>query len=1018
MRKTIYLLTLSIFLAHAGARELLASCGGTSAAPIATAAAAPASCTGSSFCWSWEFCGQFYVGATPGRFQAKESSTGVTLNGEISWLSSGLTQLTVKGIAGQGTGTRCTETGTENICATNFASDRVLNAVQVLGLGTIIQPILPSENQPIYALTAGTCDVNGDGVGDNEAPTAADDFTGNFLVSHWDPAGSNDVSSASQIAFGKFTWTTTGGPVYTLTASRLLNLPNLANLSGNPTVTLLGSPTGASCAAGQIPISFSPEWPGTDRKGTLYITAPFPQANNKPAFLYRTEGNHTFWGLPDVKIDSRALLATKYGGFTYWRDAQGAVTVKPIYVTFDTADAPSTAEEFDPSGGNVASPTFRSIYIPSTNITQDSVTFSGTDGAGNAAGGLNHNTMDGIVAGFISDQESPNKATMVHRVVCNTLVGIGVDRRNFIVCVAQRPGDAQVKSLTENIVLVNAMNAPGDYDRQVPFGKECSEADSGGVNRDLGDHWGFCPGAFPLRTQDQFTWNSSTEWFDNPTTPSPREANVSKWYDTSVMFENGECCVAGEYGGFAMTEFGAAGDHDASGGIVFHKQTGRIIQAGMYKPSTATTGGKASIVAYTQRVVGTDKSILELDTTFGDDAGGGLKTGYRAIDFTTGVNIDRFHAITVDANNKIVAAGVTVGTSTSNNQKWVVARFNSDGSYDTTFNTTGYAISATSQSGALAVTTTNFAATTDKGRIVVAGVGARYDDTRYPQALHTLEQGFVALYPSAGGAPAVYTNATKPSRFQGVMVDTAGKIVAVGFQGNGNTSLRKIVLGKFQLSTGTTLALDTGCSALTTWDVTPSSNGSEHAPSVIQGSDGAYWVGGLSSVGDPVIGRFKSTDCQLDTSYVKWTGESTAGVPTFDTAKAGWIDLPHAESSYEFTQLLNQPDGKIIVLAGNKKIGVNGKYVAMWKVYPGVYTTTATTQRWIRLEKILGSKSIWGVGAQAPTGSLVRQISSATSSLYFTFTGAVQDAMGRILIGGTRDEGSGAKKFGVIRLTQ
>ncbi len=141
--------------------------------------------------------------------------------------------------------------------------------------------------------------------------------------------------------------------------------------------------------------------------------------------------------------------------------------------------------------------------------------------------------------------------------------------------------------------------------------------------------------------------------------------------DLDPAFGTGDASVPA---GVARTFFGA--DSSAQSDNVFalgFQSTGKIIAGGNTNP-----GGSQDFALARYNTNGT------LDTTFGSGMTGKVTTNIRAFDTLTDLAIEPM-------TDKIVAVGLTTGLLSCSNVDldWVIAKYNADGSPDTTFNTTG-----------------------------------------------------------------------------------------------------------------------------------------------------------------------------------------------------------------------------------------------------------------------------------------------------------------------------------------
>lgn len=144
--------------------------------------------------------------------------------------------------------------------------------------------------------------------------------------------------------------------------------------------------------------------------------------------------------------------------------------------------------------------------------------------------------------------------------------------------------------------------------------------------------------------------------------------------DLDPAFGTGDASVPA---GVARTFFGA--DSSAQGDNAFalgFQSTGKIIAGGGTNP-----GGSQDFALARYNTNGT------LDTTFGPGMTGKVTTDIRTSDSLTDLAIEPM-------TDKIVAVGLTTGLLSCSNTDldWVIAKYNADGSPDTSFNTTGTVI--------------------------------------------------------------------------------------------------------------------------------------------------------------------------------------------------------------------------------------------------------------------------------------------------------------------------------------
>ena len=289
-----------------------------------------------------------------------------------------------------------------------------------------------------------------------------------------------------------------------------------------------------------------------------------------------------------------------------------------------------------------------------------------------------------------------------------------------------------------------------------------------------------------------------------------------------------------------------------------------------------------------------DRALLsagDLDLTFGD---GGLVTtdigAFPSSDFA-------YDLAAVQADGKIVVAGTTYVTGSSTDSDFAVARYNSDGSLDTSFGTGGRVVTdlfryqsgdnwpSDDQAQAVAIQT--------DGKILVAGYSYQvtYQGTqgwdfaivRY-NSDGTLDTSF-----GVGGTATADLGSVNDYAY-GIAVDAAGKLVLAGCSGHD--------FGVARFNSDGSLDTDFDDDGRVITDVT---GGSDDANGLAIQADGKIVVAGRSYRGDVTgydfaLARY-NIDGSLDTSF------GTDGKVTTD----------FAGGSDEVTGVAIQGDGQIVV---------------------------------------------------------------------------------------------------------
>jgi uncharacterized delta-60 repeat protein len=348
------------------------------------------------------------------------------------------------------------------------------------------------------------------------------------------------------------------------------------------------------------------------------------------------------------------------------------------------------------------------------------------------------------------------------------------------------------------------------------------------------------------------------------------------------------------------------------------------------------------------------------------NADGSLDTGFNgsgkvSTDFQSGnsTNTDMAHAVAIQADGKIVAAGsgsVTVdGTTTAG---FALARYNADGSLDTSFDTDGKVITpAAPQFGSVAYA----AVVQTDGKIVAAGYGHSSGTwTDFTLVRYNANGSLDTSFDTDGIILTDFSLSNEHAR--AALIQTDGKIVAAGYKGEGSGD--DFALVRYNPDGSLDASFDTDGKVLTDLGYpTPSGTGDVEAQ-----ADGKVVVAGYSSNGfnedfallrynadgthDETFGRggkvltdisgyaqgerAKALAIQADGKIVA-AGQTTL-LNSSDFALArynadgsldtsfdgnGVVATDFAGGSYDFANAVTiQPDGKIVA-AGVSSIGGN-----------------------------------------------------------------------------------------------
>ena len=362
---------------------------------------------------------------------------------------------------------------------------------------------------------------------------------------------------------------------------------------------------------------------------------------------------------------------------------------------------------------------------------------------------------------------------------------------------------------------------------------------------------------------------------------------------------DGKIVVAGESGldgnpKFALARYNPDGSLDATFGGdgrittdftaneevaygVAIQSDGKIVAAG-------TSGGYAKFALARYNPNGS------LDTTFGGD-------GKVTTDFTP--NADYAYGMAIQADGKIVAAGDAGATNADG--KFAVARYNTNGSLDTTFGGDG---KVTTDLTSYPDDGLAMAIQADQRIVVVGGAGFGAPNEKFGLVRYnpngTLDTTF-------GGDGKVTTDfGPKPDVVFGVAIQSNGRIVAAGGSSLGPTNNPKFALARYR--TNGSLDATFGGDGKRTTDFTP---GDDDAYSVAIQANGKIVAAGQSGGPNPKFALVRYNANGILDSTFRGDGKRTT-------------DFTNAYDSV-YTVLI-QPDGKIVAAGVAGLGGPNGNF--------------------------------------------------------------------------------------------
>ncbi|MGW3624911.1 calcium-binding protein [Streptomyces sp. NPDC000880] len=293
----------------------------------------------------------------------------------------------------------------------------------------------------------------------------------------------------------------------------------------------------------------------------------------------------------------------------------------------------------------------------------------------------------------------------------------------------------------------------------------------------------------------------------------------------------------------------------------------------------------------------------DLDPTFG--TGGKVTT-----DFGSGSDF----ADAVQADGKIIAAG---GSDSSGSRDFALARYNTDGSLDTTFDTDG---KVTTDFGSGSDDVALGVAVQADGKIVAAGLsnsGGSYD---FALARYNTDGSLDTTFDTDGKVTTDFGGSGDEAH--GVALQTDGRIVAVGQSGSGG--VEDFALARYNTDGSLDTTFDTDGKVTTDFG----SGTDDEARGVALQTDGKIVAAGLSnSAGDYdfALARY-NTNGSLDT--------------TFDTD--GKVTTDFGTSDDQAYGVALQTDGKIVAAGQSDPGGISDFALARYNTNGSLDTTFDT----------------------------------------------------------------------------
>jgi uncharacterized delta-60 repeat protein len=336
----------------------------------------------------------------------------------------------------------------------------------------------------------------------------------------------------------------------------------------------------------------------------------------------------------------------------------------------------------------------------------------------------------------------------------------------------------------------------------------------------------------------------------------------------------------------------------------FPTVTAAVSQSGAGATTTTTPGSTTTTLpgSTTTTTISTTTTTVPLDTSFG--TGGIVTTPIGTID-------DEANSLAIDSNGKLVAAGF----SNSGAQKvFALARYNTDGSLDTTFNATGI---VTTPIGTIDDEANSLAIQSD-GKLVAAGFSNNSGHFVFALVRYNTDGSLDTTFNTTG----IVTTSigTIDDEIDSLAIQSDGKLVVAGYSFTGSQDV--FALARYN----TNGSLDTTFN--TTGIVTTTVGHDDFANALAIDSNGKLVAAGLSNNGaHPVFALVRyNTNGTLDTTF-NTTGIVTTTIGTVDD---------------EANSLAIDSNGKLVA-AGYSDTGTQKKFALVRYNTDGSLDTTFNT---------------------------------------------------------------------------
>jgi len=222
----------------------------------------------------------------------------------------------------------------------------------------------------------------------------------------------------------------------------------------------------------------------------------------------------------------------------------------------------------------------------------------------------------------------------------------------------------------------------------------------------------------------------------------------------------------------------AIGDDDFANALAIDSN-GNLIAAGY---SAQGAPNVFALVRYTTTGV--------LDTTFNPTGTipGIVTTAIGTVD-------DEINSLAIDSNGKLVAAGNSFNSDTLNQEEFGLARYNTDGSLDTTFNPTGTIPGIVTTAIGTVDDEANSLAIDSNGKLVAAGFSNNGTQYEFALVRYTTTGALDTTFHTTG----IVTTAigTFDDEINSLAIQSDGKLVAAGFSVNISTGADEFALVRY-----------------------------------------------------------------------------------------------------------------------------------------------------------------------------------------------------------------------------